>query len=79
MLVHASHTLNADGTRMGYETSVHMTALDIHINFECDKVRSNCSTCGKSNMSRANFEKNHKNCYDWNGEIWKDVREPGRH
>ena len=45
-IIHASHVLKPDGELLGNEHCKSMTALDMHIWYECELVRSNCKTCG---------------------------------
>lgn len=74
MVVQATHKLNEEGNLIGKanEYSDKMTALDMHIWYECEKVKSNCMTCGYVN-TRENFEAYHTRCESWSGETWKNM------
>jgi hypothetical protein len=65
-VVQASHKLDEAGKLMGDQYSGAMTAFDIHIWFECEKVKSNCVTCGYTD-TREQFDAGHLSCDKWNG------------
>lgn len=36
-----------------------MTAFDMHLWYECEKIKSNCQVCGQRQIERWDFIKNH--------------------
>lgn len=75
MLIQATHSLNQQGqlkNTLFNEYTDGMTALDVHIWFECEKVKSNCYRCGLI-ATREDFAIRHSKCADYSGEPWKDM------
>ena len=62
------HTLADDGSLKGKEYSQHMTAHDMHIWYECDKVYSICMTCGFGHYTRGTFSKKDHECKKFSGQ-----------